>query len=195
MTEIFFDDEAVVFEGEAPRTVGELVTLCQENAGARQRVVSEILCDGSPCEGVEAARELASVGRVAVRTVSIREALRAVTAQSASSLEAAKRELAGLDREVLRSPWTVVRDRCIDLAGNLGATLEQGAALAGRAEIEGLQGELDGVMTRAADALEAWIEQIAAGEAAGVCLQGETKLAPRLMEFTDVLARVAQKLA
>ncbi len=195
MTEVFFDDEAVVFDGGAPKTIGDLLTLCHGSAEARRCVVVEVLCDGAPCAESDAGRELAAIGRVDVRTIPIRDALRAVAAECASTLDAAASRLAELDREVLRSPWSVVRDRCIALAQEFGGALEQCAVLDGPEETRAWRDELRDSMARVAEALEAWIERIATGDAPGLCVQGEMKLAPQLAEFARALARAAGGLA
>ena len=194
VAEIYLDGELVVFEGNPPATLEELLALLHAAAGSRRGVVSDVICDGVTCTDADADRDLSILSRIDVHTVPVRVALRAVATECRSSCERSLQLLGEVDRKVLRTAWTEAREDCVHLAQGLGSTLQQIAVLDGPDETAGHHEPLQESATGVADALGRWIESVAAGDATRVCLRGEMVLARKLRAFAEVIAQIERGL-
>jgi hypothetical protein len=190
LPEVYFDDERVVFEGTAPSRFDELIGLLHGAAEAAGRIVAEVQVDGVAVADGDDVGALETMKRIDLRTITVREALRRMCGGFARRLAETAKELEILDREVLRNAWSSRRARCIAWAEACGALVQETGAASSREEVDPWREGLETKGAAVVGAMERWVEAVALGDSARVCVCGERELVPALRRFESVFAEI-----
>lgn len=158
-------------------------------------MVNAVTCDGATWAEGDGGRAVAGFSRIEVTTCSVRAARHKVARECHAALSEVEAAIARADRRVMREPWTQVREDCVRLAERSGEILQALSSLLCQEEVNARHPELQHRAADFAQGLEAWVETLAAGDAARACLCGERSVRPRLRELGDALAAAEEGLA
>ena len=189
MAEVFVDGEKVEFRGESPGSLGDVLNLVQGVLSGEARVVVSIRVDGNEYRDDQAECSFDSADRIEIESLSEPEVLARLAGSSFQEIGAAAGEGRLLCSEVMQNPWGRIRDRCIAVAEQFGAAVQNVSAVVVHS---GEGSPLRAVAARVSEALNEWIDAIGQGDASAVCLRMSEGVLPAMDALQNELSAIAE---